>query len=279
MQFTPGIQGIQAGMGDHATNYGGWTGSSQRGPAAKPFDWGSVLRPQQQAAPQQRGFSGGFRQSSGPMQVGPAQRSKFDTAGIASMVGGKSGPSPEITVGPIWNDQQTDQRVNQMRAASDQTTAGNINRMSQSTAGRGFGTNSPLQQALQAQMQGANLAQKTGAENDLRWGAAEGNKKHILGTQKARSDQFSDRMAEDIERRRNMAGVWMAALNGPEGMDYGFGTSEMPQTKAAAASKTASASDPRPADVKNRVMTPAEVQAMQAWQGREQARRSAAMYG
>lgn len=269
MQYTPGVQGIQAGQGDHATNYGGFMGGSdRRGLTPKPaVDWASLLQPQQRAAaPQQRGFGGFGGFNSGPVQQGPLQRSKFDTAGIASRVGGRSGPSPEITVGPIWNDQQVDQRVNQMRAVSDQSTAGNIARMGQSTAGRGFGQNSPLLQALTAQSQGANLAQKTGAENDLRYNAAQGNRKMVLDTQKARSDQFSDRMAEDIERRRNQAGIWMAALNGPEGMDYGFGTTttETPQSKKAAAQ----AKDPRPASVTGRSMTPQEVLAKQQWDAR-----------
>ena len=115
---------------------------------------------------------------------------------------GQSGSGPSIDASPIWGEQQIQGRVNLMRGTNDAATAGRTRNMRQDLAGRGFGSNSPLAQALGVQMQGQNLATNTQGENDLRWTAAEGNKAHVLKAQTAQEQQYANRMQEDIERRR-----------------------------------------------------------------------------
>lgn len=116
--------------------------------------------------------------------------------------GGQSGQSPEITVGPIWTPQQIQEQVNALRASNAQQAQGQFQQMQQRLSGRGFGSNSPLLQALGAQIQGQRLAADTTGERELRFGAAEKGAEHLLKTQQAREQQFASRMAEDIERRR-----------------------------------------------------------------------------
>src|SRR5574338_1702203 len=58
---------------------------------------------------------------------------------FSSTVGGQSPASPEITVGPVWNQQQTQQRVNAMRANNDQRAQSQTRAAGQSMAARGFG--------------------------------------------------------------------------------------------------------------------------------------------
>lgn len=120
--------------------------------------------------------------------------------------GGQSGPSPEITVGPVWNDSQVQQRVNQMRAGNDATVGSQVGQMNQSLGGRGFGSGSPLAQEMEARMRGMGMMANSSGENDLRWNAAQGNAQHVLGTQVARSNQFAQRMDEDVRRKGIEAG-------------------------------------------------------------------------
>lgn len=132
-------------------------------------------------------------------------------------VGGQSGGSPEISVGPVWNSQQIQGRVNDARASNDATTQTNINNMQQSMGGKGFGSNSPLAQALGVQMQGQNMANNTQAENDLRWNSAQGNADQITKTQGLREQQFAARNQEDIARRQalyNNQNTLISALSG-----------------------------------------------------------------
>lgn len=132
-------------------------------------------------------------------------------------VGGQSPPSPDITVGPIWDGSQVQQQVNAARAGGDQATQSRIATMQKQTAGKGFGANSPLAQALGAGMMNQNLATNMDAERGIRWDAAEGNAGHVLKTQQAREQQFASRQEEDIARRRTqMQGysALVAALSG-----------------------------------------------------------------
>lgn len=122
---------------------------------------------------------------------------------------------PGITVGGVWNDDQIQQRVNAMRGANDAATGGEVRRLGEGAAGRGFTASSPLYQALTSNAQAKNLATNTQGENDLRWNAAEGNAGQLLRSQQAdvartgvmSDDDFRRRMAaaEDDTRRRSMA--------------------------------------------------------------------------
>ncbi len=135
----------------------------------------------------------------------------------AERAGGQSGPSPEITVGGVYNPQQIQQQVNAQRGTNDQTAASQVSKQGQSLAGRGFGSNSPLLQALSGQTMANNLATNTSNEREIRWNAAQGNAQHLLGTQTARENQFANRMREDIERRKpyfQMANTLLGSVAG-----------------------------------------------------------------
>lgn len=124
------------------------------------------------------------------------------TGGDPYTIGGQGPPSPEITVGPIWNDQQTQQRVNAERASSDRSTATQMRGMQESLGGRGVGSSSPLAMALGGQMQAANIGRKAGGEREIRNNAAQENAGHIFQTQMGRESQFASRQNEAIERAK-----------------------------------------------------------------------------
>lgn len=116
--------------------------------------------------------------------------------------GGQSGSGPHINAGPIWNQGQIQQQVNQTRAFNDQATNNRIRQMQQQMAGRGMGATSPLSRLLGANMQAQNIGQNAQAGTDIRWNAAQGNATQVLNAQKAQENQYASRMGEDIERRK-----------------------------------------------------------------------------
>lgn len=123
---------------------------------------------------------------------------------------GQVGTQPAINAGPIWNDAQVQQQVNNQRAVIDATTAGNIQNMQASVAGRGFGGNSPLAQALAANYQGQGLGAAANAEQQTRWNAAQGNAQQVLQGQQAQESQFANRQQEDIARRNAWLGQYQS---------------------------------------------------------------------
>ncbi len=107
---------------------------------------------------------------------------------------------PTITEGPIWSSGDIQARVNQSRAQNDMGAAGLVKQAQGRAAAGGYGGNSPLLQELTTGIQGRNLATNTGAENDLRWGAAEGNAKHLLNTQNAGVQRATALNSADLAR-------------------------------------------------------------------------------
>lgn len=132
---------------------------------------------------------------------------------LSSAPGGSSGPSPEITVGGVFNPQQIQQRVNAARASNDQAMRTTQRGQAEQLAGQGFGSSSPLLHALYGQAAAANQATNTANERELRNNAAEVNAKHVLSTQGARESQHASRMQEDIERRRNQIALYSNLLS------------------------------------------------------------------
>lgn len=122
--------------------------------------------------------------------------------GNMATAGGNSGQSPTITVGGVWNPQQIQQQVNATRAQNDQSMQSQNRQQQQTTAGQGFGSHSPILQALQGQNFASNLATNTQAEQSLRTGTAQQNQQATLASQQAREAQFANRQREDIERRK-----------------------------------------------------------------------------
>ena len=135
-------------------------------------------------------------------QIFPWLTGQLGGLGAMSRTGGQSPPSPEITVGGVWNPQQTQQRVNAARAQNDQSLATQQRGNAEKLSAGGFGGNSPMLAALQGQAASANRATNTTSEREIRNTAAEQNAGHLLNTQKAREAQFASRQQEDIERRK-----------------------------------------------------------------------------
>lgn len=130
-----------------------------------------------------------------------SQLSALGTQGGLARAGGQSGPSPEISVGPVLNDQQIQQQVNATRASNDATAANQTVQDQRDAGGRGFASNSPLLAMLNAGRQMSANQANTQAEQGLRLNAAQQNAGHILDTQQAREQQFASRQQEDIQRR------------------------------------------------------------------------------
>lgn len=124
-------------------------------------------------------------------------------AGDSGVIGGASTAGPRIDIGPIWNEGQIQQQVNAGRAMNDRRLGGNLRQIRQSTAGRGFGANSPLQMALSTQARMGGAAANADLGRNVRWDSAQGNAQHRLSSQQAAEVQHSNRMQEDIERRKN----------------------------------------------------------------------------
>jgi len=132
--------------------------------------------------------------------------------------GGQSGMSPEITVGGVLNPQQIQQQVNAARSGNDQSAATQMQGQTATTAGQGFGANSPLLAALHGQTMASNLATNTGNERDIRLQAATGNAQNLLATQGARETQFANRQREDIQRRTPIWGAYGSLLGALSGL-------------------------------------------------------------
>lgn len=135
-----------------------------------------------------------------------AEYGSYNTAtpfsSLLAQIGGTPTDFPGITTGPIWGEPQIQGRVNAFRAQNDAATAGKGRRLADTTAGRGFGTNSPLYQELMGNLSAQNLSANTLGENDLRWNAAQGNAQHLLSTEQANVGRSAAVSADDLARRQ-----------------------------------------------------------------------------
>ena len=131
--------------------------------------------------------------------------------------GGANTAPPPISAGPTLNPQQIQQQVNTSRAANDQSTANQQANSNASLAGRGFGSNSPLQMALNQGMQNSNMATNTANETATRLNAAQQNAAQTLNSQQALSNQWATGNQLDIQRRApvfQQQNALIAALGG-----------------------------------------------------------------
>lgn len=140
------------------------------------------------------------------------QKALGGMGGFSSKVGGASGAGPRISGGPVFGQQMQQDQVNNLRAQGAQETAGGVQSMQNRLAGSGFGARSPLAAALESQMGMANQANVANQVRDYRQNAAQTNAQHTLGAQQAQESQYSNRMQEDIARRRNTIGYQQGLL-------------------------------------------------------------------
>lgn len=141
--------------------------------------------------------------------------------GQAGAIGNNAGDfgngGPQIHTGGILNPQQIQQQVNAARAGNDQTTESQQQTQRQQLGGRGFGSNSPLLQALYGQSNASNLATNTANERDIRLGAAQKNASQLLATQGKAADVYGQRQAEKLQARgqdKQSYSALLAALSG-----------------------------------------------------------------
>lgn len=116
---------------------------------------------------------------------------------------------PRISARPVYTQGDIQRQVNMQTAANDQGTATKMRDMQSSLAGRGFGSNSPLAQALGQGMQMGNLATNTQNASQTRLGAASANAQQVLAGQTAQEQQYASRQQEAIQR----AGIYQNFLS------------------------------------------------------------------
>lgn len=117
-------------------------------------------------------------------------------------VGGQNAPLPNITVGGVYSPDQIQQQVNAGRAANDRSTAQSQKGTQDKLLGRGFGTNSPLLQAIQTQQQMAGMQANSELERQLRFDTAGANARQQTSSESLRQQQWAQNEDADIRRRQ-----------------------------------------------------------------------------
>lgn len=105
--------------------------------------------------------------------------------GGGASAGGGGGGQAQIAPGSVYTPGMIDQSVNSMKAGNAQQSATIQRQNSAANAAGGFGSNSPLLQALNNQAAMGAMQANTGGERDLRLGAATANAKQGLGAAQA----------------------------------------------------------------------------------------------
>lgn len=127
-----------------------------------------------------------------------------------SRVGGQARLGPQASTGPIWNEDQIQQRVNAARALTDAQRDTTINKTKQSLGQKGYATaNSPLLMQLGEQQRGMAMMANAANENNLRWQSALGNAEYMQKGQIANQQAWANYMNDDRERRRIASAAWM----------------------------------------------------------------------
>jgi hypothetical protein len=119
---------------------------------------------------------------------------------------------PQINTGPVWTPNQIQQQINGQTAQNDAATAGQVRQTNQQTAGRGFGANSPLAQALGVMAQGQNQATNANMAQQTRWNAAQGNAQQQLAGQGLQEQQYEAQQQQQTGRMGIAAGSLNALL-------------------------------------------------------------------
>jgi hypothetical protein len=122
------------------------------------------------------------------------QKQKFNTilplltGGLNAARGGIPGaniPTPQITAGPVYNPQQMQAQKNLIGSQAQGDIGTQQKQIAQSSAGRGFGSNSPLQQALSTEAAGMGRAGERQAQTQAGLTMAAQNAQQRLASQQA----------------------------------------------------------------------------------------------
>lgn len=117
--------------------------------------------------------------------------------------GAFSGGSAQSAPGTVYTPQQIDQSVNAMRAGNDRAAATQQRQNASANAAAGFGSNSPLLQALNSQASLGALSANTEGERGLRMDAAAANARQGLGAASANNQARAAFEANQIDAQRN----------------------------------------------------------------------------
>jgi hypothetical protein len=129
-------------------------------------------------------------------------------AGGAAGSAGAGSLGPNIQTGGVYNPQQIQSQVNTMRAQNDQGMNTQNKAAAAKMGGQGFGTNSPLLDALQGQNAASTLQANTTGEQQLRSTAAQQNAQQLLSSQQAMAQQFSQAQSNlTAQRGQNLSTI------------------------------------------------------------------------
>jgi hypothetical protein len=154
------------------------------------------------------------------------KQGRFDTAmpyftsaiGSIGTGGAPAGKQPRIDAAPVYSDDMINQQVNAQAASTDAATAGNVARARQDLAGRGFGGNSPLAAALEANYRASGMATNASNERDTRFNLAKANSDQVFNGQQAQEAQYHNRAQEGISAAQNRNSFWGSILGSMAGM-------------------------------------------------------------
>lgn len=132
--------------------------------------------------------------------------------GSVSGGGSLGGQQPMINTGPIYTPQQTQQQVNRGVASNDSQFAGLLRMLANRFGSAGFSPNSPLFSALASQAGAQNIAANTNVRTQLPFDIASGNASHLLQSQSAAENQFSNRQQEQLAAQRNAVAMLSSVL-------------------------------------------------------------------
>ena len=123
------------------------------------------------------------------------------------------GGQPTISAGPVYNQQQQDQLINQAVGQNGMQAATNRQSMMSGLGGAGFaGAGSPKAMALENQIRAAQMGADNAARTGIPLQLAETNAKHLLASQQAQENQYSNRQNERLTGQGQQLGFMQGLM-------------------------------------------------------------------
>jgi hypothetical protein len=123
------------------------------------------------------------------------------------------GGQPTIDAGPVYSQQQQDQLINQAVGQNGMQAATNRQSMMSSLGAAGFaGGGSPKAMALENQIRAAQMGADNAARTGIPLQLAETNAKHLLASQQAQENQYSNRQNERLTGQGQQLGFMQGLM-------------------------------------------------------------------
>lgn len=120
---------------------------------------------------------------------------------------------PTIDAGPVYSQQQQDQLINQAVGQNGMQAATNRQSMMNSLGAAGFaGGGSPKAMALENQIRAAQMGADNAARTGIPLQLAETNAKHLLASQQAQENQYSNRQNERLTGQGQQLGFMQGLM-------------------------------------------------------------------